>query len=157
MHSDADNLFLVLTARGINPGLRIVSKAVDEESTDKLRSVGADSIISPNYIGGLRMVSEIVRPNVVTFLDMMLRSKDKTTRVEEVTLQPQSPAIGKALSETGALAAEGATLVALLHRGADSYQFNPARDTRLEAGDTLIFIGVTGIISALNSKLNPVA
>lgn len=157
LHSDADNLFLVLTARGINPSLRIVSKAVDEESTDKLRSVGADSIISPNYIGGLRMVSEIVRPNVVTFLDMMLRSKDKATRVEEVTLQPASPAIGKALSETGALATEGATLVALLHQGTDTYQFNPARDTRLEAGDILIFIGVTGIISALNSKLNPVA
>jgi len=157
LHSDADNLFLVLTARGINSSLRIVSKAVDEESTDKLRSVGADSIISPNYIGGLRMVSEIVRPNVVTFLDMMLRSKDKATRVEEVTLQPASPAIGKALSEAGVLSTEGATLVALLHQGTDTYQFNPAHDTRLEAGDTLIFIGVIEIINALNSQLNPVA
>lgn len=147
---------MVLTARELNPTLRIVSKAVDEESTNKLRTVGADSIVMPNYIGGLRMVSEIVRPNVVNFLDMMLRSKDKTTRVEEVTLRPDSPAIGGSLSETEVLATEGATLVALLRQSADSYQFNPARDTRLEAGDTLIFVGVASIISKLSGKLNPV-
>lgn len=107
LHTDADNLFVALTAKGINHNLRVIAKAVNEESRAKFLRAGADSVVMPNAIGGLRMVSEMVRPSVVTFLDTMLRDKDQSIRVEEVHLQQNSYAVGSLLGETGILDLEG--------------------------------------------------
>lgn len=153
LHTDADNLFVALTARGLNPELRIISKAVNEESRGKFLRAGVDNVVMPNAIGGLRMVSEMVRPSVVTFLDTMLRAKDQTIRVEEIHLHANSYAVGEMLGETGILNIEGASVVALV-RANQPYRFNPAPATRLESGDTLILMGLSSVIAEIDEKLN---
>jgi len=154
LHTDADNLFVVLTAHELNRSLRIISKAVEEESRHKLIKAGADSVVMPNAIGGLRMVSELVRPTVVTFLDVMLRDKDQAVRVEEIPIHPASPAVGKSLAAAGALNVPGVSLVALL-RTSQPYQFNPDPATILQAGDRLIMLGESSQVQQLGRQLAP--
>lgn len=155
LHTDAENLFVVLTAKGLNPGLRVVSKALDEDSRQKLIKVGADRVVLPNAIGGMRMVSEMMRPSVVTFLDLMLRSKDKTIRVEEIGLAAGSPYVGKTLGETGILTMPDVTVVALVVRAGEAYQFNPPHDTPLFEDMVIIVIGVVEAIEQIRRVALP--
>jgi voltage-gated potassium channel len=150
LHTDAENLFVVLTAKGLNPGLRVIAKAVDEESRQKLQKVGADGVVMPNAIGGLRMVSEMVRPNVVSFLDLMLRSKDQTIRVEELSITPDSPFVGKTLLETGIVALPDVTVVALKQDG--GYLINPPRNTVLRGGMVIIVMGEVAAIELVRAQ-----
>lgn len=152
LHTDADNLFLVFTARELKPELRIVAKAVDEGSREKIRKAGADAVVMPNAIGALRMVSELVRPTVVTFLDVMLRDKDHAIRVEELAVPENSPVAGQALADTGLLTETGASLVALVREN-QPYLFNPPPATCLQSGDRLIMMGETTVIKALGKRL----
>lgn len=152
LHTDADNLFVVLTARRLNPQLRIIAKAVEPDTREKLKQVGADGVVMPEAIGGLRMASELIRPNVVSFLDIMLRQKDKSIRVEEIRVPSHSSAIGKSLADSGLTDIEGATLVAL-SRGTDSYRFNPPQTTALAADDVLIMLGNSQVIHQLNQSI----
>lgn len=145
LHTDAENLFVVLTAKGLNPDLRVISKAVDEESRLKLKKIGADGVVMPNAIGGLRMASEIIRPAVVSFLDLMLHAKDQTIRVEEIPVGPDSPFAGKTLEETGILSLPDVTVVALMQDGA--YRFNPPRDTVVRDGTVIIVMGMVTTIN----------
>ncbi|GAB4491102.1 MAG: potassium channel protein [Thermodesulfovibrionales bacterium] len=152
LHTDAENLFAVITAKRLNPGLRVVSKAIEEESEQKIRMVGADGVVMPNSIGGLRMVSEMIRPSVVTFLDVMLRAKDRTVRVEEVIVADGSPAVGKSLAEAGVLGIEGVSVVALGDSGG-GYVFNPQGATVLAAGTVLIVMGDVERIAGLRESV----
>lgn len=155
LHSDAENLFVVITAKRLNPSLRVIAKAVEEESEQKIRMVGADGVVMPDFIGGLRMVSEMVRPSVVGFLDIMLRSKDRTIRVEEIVVGTSSPFIGKELSETGLPDMEGVSLVALKDKAADAYTFNPSRKTSLATDHVLIVMGDVDRIRKADAMMNP--
>lgn len=155
LHTDAENLFVVLTAKGLNPNLRIVSKAVDEESRQKLIKVGADRVIMPNVIGGLRMVSEMIRPSVVSFLDLMLRAKDKTIRIEEIGIATGSPYAGKSIEETGILTLPDVTVVALVIREGESYQFNPPNDTPIHEGTVIIVVGLVDAINGIRMHCRP--
>ena len=152
LHTDADNLFVVLTARRLNPKLRIIGKAIDEASRAKFTQVGADAVVMPEAIGGMRMASELLRPDVVSFLYIMLRNKDKTIRIDEIRIAEGAKSIGKSLAESGLITTEGATLVAI-SRGTESYRFNPAPETLLLAGDVLIMLGNTQTIHELGSRL----
>jgi voltage-gated potassium channel len=138
--TDKDNLYVVLTARTLNPALRIIAKADEEEARDKLLRAGADSAVCPSSIGGMRMASEMARPTVVNFLDAMLRGKDASLRVEEVALPEDSPLAGKTLGDSQIAQKTGLLVVALRPRGED-FQFNPPASRRLGDGDTLIVIG----------------
>ncbi|WP_018151220.1 potassium channel family protein [Leeia oryzae] len=153
LHHDADNLFVVLTARDLNPKLRIIAKAVEESSLKKLRQVGADSVVMPNFIGGLRMVSEMVRPSVVTFLDMMLGVAERSVRVEELQIPSGSPVIGKTLGDLHILHEPDVSLVAVLPANGSGHRFNPPAQTALAALDTLILIGDAERIASLNKRL----
>jgi voltage-gated potassium channel len=151
LHADSDNLFVVVTARGLNPSLKIIAKAINEESERKLRQVGADSVVMPNFIGGLRMASEMIRPSVVSFLDTMLRSHDKTLRVEEINIPDDSPLKGKSLADSAILDMEGVTVVAVSD-GKGPYIFNPSRKRLLSVGDVVIVMGVVENIMQLKAK-----
>lgn len=150
--SDAENLFVVLTAKKLNSSLRVISKAVEEESEQKIRMVGADSVVMPNYIGGLRMASEMIRPSIVNFLDLMLRSRDKTIRVEEIDLSEGSVFIGKSIGDTGILDAEGVVVVALRDKGKDDYKFNPSCKTVLTENNVIIVMGNIESINKMKSQ-----
>ncbi|MBF0506578.1 MAG: NAD-binding protein [Nitrospirae bacterium] len=155
LHSDADNILVVLTAKHLNACLRVISKAVEEESEQKIRMAGADGVVMPNFIGGMRMVSEMIRPSVVTFLDIMLRARDRTIRVEDVVIGDNSPFAGMTIEETGMSDKEGMTIVALKDVLRDSYIFNPAKTTVLAPHHTLVVMGDVGVISNFNNRAEP--
>jgi voltage-gated potassium channel len=93
---DNQNLVICLTARQLNPEIRVVAQCNETKNAEKIKKAGADAVVSPGYISGMRMASEMVRPTVVTFLDKMLRGKEESLRVEEVPMPPDM--VGKALS-----------------------------------------------------------
>jgi voltage-gated potassium channel len=137
--SDKDNLFVILTAKELNPSLRIVSRVVADESRHKLLKAGADAVVSTNLIGGLRMASEMLRPHVVSFLDAMLREAGGTTvRVEEVVVPETSPWIGSTLEEVGIQRRVGMMVFGLRQAATGRYIFNPTPAIRLGAGDVLV-------------------
>ena len=90
-----DALVTTITARQLNPSIRIIARALDERSMERLRHAGADGVVSPALIGGMRMASELVRPAVVSFLDKMLKDRDRNLRVEEVVVPTHSPFVGR--------------------------------------------------------------
>ncbi len=149
--TDEANLFVTITARSLNPRLRIVAKGLDPKSHDKIKKAGADSVISPTFIGGMRMVSEMVRPAVVSFLDMMLRDREKGLRVEEIEISPDSPLAGKTIREAEIAAKTGALLVAVRKSRTKDYEFNPPADRRIEEEDVLIFMGNPEMAAAIQA------
>lgn len=138
---DKDNVYLVLTARTLNPHLRIIARVNADENADKLRRAGADELVSPDAIGGLRMASVILRPAVVHFLDEMLRVPDAALRIDEIPVDDFPALIGKTLDEVDLAEKTGLLVVALLSAG--GYQFNPDGATRLVAGDVVIVMGTS--------------
>jgi voltage-gated potassium channel len=139
--TDEANLFVTITARTLNPKARIIAKGIDLKSHDKMRRAGADSVVSPSFIGGMRMVSDMVRPAVVTFLDKMLYDKEHVMRVEEVEVGKGSPLAGKTLQESAVRERTKALLVAVRKAGTKDYEFNPSSDRLVQENDVLIFIG----------------
>ena len=138
--TDEANLFVTVTVRSLNPGIRIVAKGTDVHSHAKMRRAGADYLVSPAFIGGMRMASQMVRPSVVTFLDTMLRDKEKGLRVEEITVAKGSEMAGKSIGESRLRERTRALLVAVKRGGTDAYDFNPPDSAQLREGDVLIFI-----------------
>jgi len=151
LHTDAENLLLILTAKGINPALRIVSKAEEDESEEKMVRAGADGVVLPKYIGGLRMATAMVRPEAVSFLDRMLKGQEETFRVEDITLDSDSVLSGKTLKDSGLKDKKDISVVAL--RRGERYIFNPSDDEMLKEGDALILIGETGSIKEIKSNI----
>lgn len=149
LESDQDNLFTVITARRLNPELRIISVAIAETSVEKLRYAGADGVVSPNFIGSMRMISEMIRPAAVTFLDVMLKDKEKHWRIEEATLSADCRLCGQALGKAMIKEKVGVLVLGIRKPDADVYIFNPPRDTTLERGDTLVVLGNMDQIVAL--------
>ncbi len=147
--TDEANLFVTLTARSLNPKIRIVTKSIDVKSQNKMKKAGSDAVISPTFIGGMRMVSEMIRPAVVSFLDMMLYEKERVLRVEEVSVPSGSSQAGKTLEEAKLGVKTGALLVALRREGSHKYEFNPSKETQIKENDTLIFMATPDMISEL--------
>jgi voltage-gated potassium channel len=136
---DPDNLFIVMSARALNPKARIVSKVIEIENEAKIRRAGADQTISLHRMGGQRMVSELVRPKVTSFLDNMLRVT-KNLRFEEVELAANCRYVGKTLREIP-IRQETRLLVVALHTPDEGYVYNPSPDHALPAGTQLIVMG----------------
>lgn len=136
---DADNLYVTLSARSLNPGARIVAKAVNLEAEAKMRRAGASAVVSPNTIGGRRMASELVRPEVVEFLDQMHRT-DHALRLEEIVIPTESRLVGARLREAPIRPRTNALVVATREKNG-SFHYNPGPDSQLSAGMTLIVLG----------------
>jgi voltage-gated potassium channel len=137
MGNEKDNVLGVLTARRLAPSARIVASTEHADTEMKLRTAGADAIVSPSRIGGLRMASELVRPTVVTFLDRMLRDQEKSLRIEEVTVPPQAQVEGRRLDSLQ-FGAAGAVLLAVRSPDTGAFTFNPAGETDLVPNMTLV-------------------
>jgi voltage-gated potassium channel len=141
LEADRDNVLVTLTARQINPALRIVAMLVDPRNEPKLRRAGADSVVSPFLIGGMRMASEMIRPTVVTFLDTMLRDRDRNLRVEEIRVGRGSPAIGRAVADLKVDDVPGLLLLALVEPSTQKWTFKPDSHVKVAEGATLIVMG----------------
>jgi voltage-gated potassium channel len=150
---DKDNLFVVITARGMNQKLRIVAKVDDIEVREKFFRSGADSAVSAPYIGGLRMASEMIRPDATSFLDTMLRD-DSVLRVEEVKVGPTTHYRGKPLRKCDALLDSGVVLVSMRKSAEKRFVFNPSQSVVLEKDATLVVIGTPEQLAGLRAKLS---
>ena len=135
---DSRNLMICITAKQLNPNVRIVARCHEVRNIEKLKKVGADAVISPDFTGGMRMASAMVRPKVVSFLDKMLRS-ELQLRVEEVSV-PEGflPCLLRDLLDES----EHYILVAMLEKG--EWKFNPSRSQTLKVGQELIVMASPG-------------
>jgi len=138
--SDKDTLYVTMTARMLNKEIRIISRMVDPKLFPKLKMAGANSIVSPNTIGALRMASEMIRPAAVDFLDRMLRSKQGNLRIHQMAVRENSAIAGKNLQESGLKAKFGLLILAVRHDNGE-IEFNPNPSQILNAGMTLIIMG----------------
>ena len=150
--NDTDNLYVVISSRDLNPRLRIVSKAVEPAAVRKLRMAGADQVVEVNTIGGLRLASEMIRPNVTSFLDKMLRDTDKSLRFEECTIPGTSPLVDHRLMESGLRTERNLLIVAARHKDDDKFVYSPGGDFMLRAGMTLILLGETESVMRLRKS-----
>jgi len=149
--TDEQNLFMVITARSLNPKIRVVAEGANPKTHKKMSKVGADAVVSPSFIGGMRMVSEMVRPAVVSFLDMMLKDRKNVLRVEEVTVKPDSSLMGKKVSEARIKQRCGALLVGIRKKDSPEYEFNPPADYLIKDKDILVVMIEAGNMSKLKS------
>ena len=137
---DADNLFITLSAKNLNPRLRIVTRANREENVIKLKRAGATEVILPNVIGGLRMASLAIRPSVVSFLDIVTHHGEIDLRLEEVKVPKGSPFHGKLLKDLDIPKKTGVIVIGI-RREDGSFILNPTSTTMVLEGDSLIIIG----------------
>ena len=153
LENDRDNLYLVITARHHNDRLRIVSRGYDLSADSKLKRAGADAVIYPEQIGGMRMVSEMVRPNVVEFLDAMLGENRHPIRFEEVVIHEENRHIGQSLEELKIRQKTGLLIVAY-RIGEGEFVYNPPASTVLSVGMSLVAMGDAEQIRHLRSMLD---
>jgi len=135
---DKDNLYVVVTARQMSPGLRIVARAIGLRAPDKFRKAGADAVISTKYLGGMRLVNEVLRPHVTEFMEEMLRDRHINLRMEEVTVPANSPLAGSTIRDAHIRTRTGALVLAVRDMETNEWTYNPGPDTRLVAGTLLI-------------------
>lgn len=138
--SDKDNILVTFTARQLNPTIRIVARCRDIRTEARLVRAGADAVVSPARIGGLRLVSEMLRPTVVSFLDVMLRDTERRWRVEEVTVGPHSELDGTAVGPLRDRRIPDLVVLALRMPNG-SWLYNPADELVLQAETAIIFLG----------------
>lgn len=139
LDDDKTNMYVVVTARQTNPTIRIVTKAVSPSAVEKLRKAGANAVVAPTFIGGMRLASEMIRPEVVRFLDEMLRDKEANLRIEEAVVRVGTW-IGKSLRQAKIREETGVLVIAV--RSADGAStYVPSPDLVIEAGQVLVGIG----------------
>jgi len=149
--TDADNVYVVLTARSLNPSLFIVARGEEPGSEKKLRRAGADKVESPHQMGGQKMAQTIMRPTVVTFMELAMKEGVDWT-MEEIAVGQASPLQGVPLADSGIRQNLNLILVAI-KRADGEMLFNPSHETPILAGDTLIALGLRKNLDALEQML----
>jgi voltage-gated potassium channel len=146
--TDAENLYVVLSARGLNPDLLIVARAGEEGSEQKLLRAGADRVVSPYHIGGLRIAHTVLKPAVVDFIEFATKSGNIDLQMEEITIQKDSKLAGLTLDQCGIGRDLGIIIVAIKQVSGEM-KFNPTFRTLIEIGDTMIAVGETSKLAVL--------
>ncbi|MCD6489525.1 MAG: potassium channel protein [Thermodesulfobacterium sp.] len=138
--SDAENLYVVISARFLNPSIFIVTRATDEEAKLKLKMAGANKAVCPYHIGGLRIAQSVLRPNVIDFLEFATGSEFRDIQIEEILVSEQSSLVGKTLKEAKIGKKLGVIIIGI-KRADGEIEFNPSANTIIKPGDNLIVIG----------------
>ena len=136
---DADNVYVVLTARDLNPNIHIVARAAEEQAESKLLKAGANRVVAPTIIGGHRMAMALTKPAVGDFLDS-ITANDLELGFEQLEVGPVSSLVGRKLSET-VIRSELNIVIVSIRRSDGKIVFNPSGEARIEGGDMLIAIG----------------
>jgi voltage-gated potassium channel len=141
---DAHNVYAILLARQLNPGINIIARAVDEGAEERLRRAGADRVINPYRLGGMRLAFTALKPNVMDFIEASLPGTSMELELAEIVVRPHSDLAGKTLAGAEVRQRFGIIVVAL-KRG-DRSTFNPGPNEVMEAGDVLVALGPTGAL-----------
>ncbi len=154
--SDAENVFLVLTARQLKPKLFIVARAGEVKSKDKLRAAGANKVESPYEMGAASMAQRIIRPAVTSFLDLAFAQKRTDIQMEEIPVGSDSKLIDVMLKDSGIRQRFNLIIIAI-KKDDDNMLFNPSFESRIQKGDTVIAVGDIKNLRHLEKELNPSA
>lgn len=148
--TDADNLYLVLTVKLLQPSLFILSKALEEEGEMKILQIGANRIVSPYRLSGLRIAQGLIRPTLLDFMDIIIRREELSLFMEEFTINKESKIVNRNLKE-GDIRKTANTIVVAVKKPGKDIVFNPAPDLKLELGDTLLVLGDKTSINTFES------
>lgn len=139
LSSDADNVFITLTSKGLNEELTIAARAERADSEEILKKAGATSVINPSIIGGRELAMSVTKPTGADYIKDLIKSEEKDFMVGEIDLEDESPIVGSTIEDAELRRHYGITLVAILRK--KELISNPDLDEKLQAGDTLIVIG----------------
>ena len=151
--TDQQNVFVTIGARGLNPKLRLVCKQEEKGTGEKLKRSGADVVVNPGFIGGLRMASEMIRPAAVGLMDYMIRAEGVVLRIEEILVPEDSDLVGKPIGEVKGADGGAALVLAIKHPSAKTYDVNPDPRRNLEAGEVLVVLGDREQIKHLEGRV----
>ena len=152
--SDADNLYITLSARSERPDLLIVARASDEDAAKKLRLAGADRVVQPYSTAGKEMAKLVLRPQVAAFLDIVSTSGGPDLLFEEIEVKQTCPEAGKSIRDLRIREATGAMIVALRKRDG-TFDTTPTPDARLDVGDVMIAAGTPEELRRLEELFAP--
>ncbi len=141
LSKDADNVFVVLTARQLNADLHIVARAIDHTAHKKLKRAGANYTVSPNEIGGRKIAAMMLKPSTTYFMDNVIQSDDITLDLEEIEIQRHSEICNKPLKDAKIASRTGLIVLAIRKQHAEEFRFNPGADEFLQPHDKIIVIG----------------
>lgn len=154
LSTDSENVYTVLTARQMNKNLYIVSRAINKHADEKLKRAGANNTISPNEIGGSRMASLMLRPHVISFLDVITKAGDVILDLEEVHIRLGSLLIDKSLVEAKIPEKTGLIVLAIKKGNSEELSFNPSSYEILEEGDIMVVLGEEEQVNNLREMAN---
>jgi voltage-gated potassium channel len=152
--TDADNVFLALRARQINPDIYVVSRASQNAAKKTLYAAGANVVVSPYDIGARRMAHGILRPTVIHFLELAFADQDTDIQIEELPVDAASALVGKSLQDSG-IRKQLNLIIISIRKSDGAMLFNPEAGTTIDAGDTVIAIGKNEMLARLDRLLNP--
>ncbi len=152
LDSEADNVYITITARGLNPKLYILARAGRIGSEKKLVHAGADVVVSPHQIGGFRMAQALLRPTVTEFFDFTLADPDIAFTIEEIPVSPTSKLNDVTLVDSG-IRRQFDLIVVAIKKTSGEMLYNPASHTQIEIGDTLIALGQKSNLIELSKVL----
>ncbi len=147
--TDVDNVFVVLTARTLNRDIYIISRAIDKHAPDKLKRAGANKTISANEIGGRRMAAQMLRPSVVSFLEIVTSIDDVQLDLQDVIIGKNSEIVGQELKHLRIPDRFGLVVIATKKFGQSSMILNPKSDLILNTGDAMLVLGNNSQVNEL--------
>jgi len=154
LNDDSLNLYVVISAKSLNPKIKIVAEAIEETSSAKLKRAGANYVVLPQKIGGLRMASTALRPNVVSFLDIMLKESEGEWRIEETSVPATSPFLDYTLAKSQISINTGLVVIAMKKARTGKFIYNPAASTVLEENDKILVLGNSEKLERLNRYIS---
>ncbi|HEX6495307.1 MAG TPA: NAD-binding protein [Acidobacteriaceae bacterium] len=138
--SDAENLFIILSAKTLNPKLTVVTRVSEEEAGEKLRRAGADTVFTPYAMAGRQLADALLRPHVVAFLDFAASTMASKVTTEQICVAPRTALAGKTLGQLSDLRNSGVIVLAIRKQRGETI-FNPPAESEIAAGDFLIVMG----------------
>jgi len=152
--TDADNVFLVLLAKGLNPDLYVVARASQNASKKPLYTAGADVVVSPFDVGARRMAHAVLRPNVIRFLELAFSDESTNIHIEEITIAETSKLVDVNLQESGIRQNYDLNILSIVNADG-TMVFNPSATTQISAGGSIIAVGSSESLVRLEKVLNP--